>query len=98
MNNLSCFLFSCLILTCFTFNFPNAKVKDNADDLMKFWTRERMMNAKPMDLPVLGDFKSLKSNATIKETSIVTAAYSTMPYKAAGRLFFSTAAGGASCS
>jgi hypothetical protein len=98
MNSFTCFLFSCLILSCFTSEFPNVKVKDNADDIMKFWTRERMMNAKPMDLPVLVDFKSLKSNSTIKDTSIVTAAYSTMPYKAAGRLFFSTATGGASCS
>jgi hypothetical protein len=97
MNTLTCLILSCFILSTFTFEFPNTIVKDNADDVLKFWTTERMMNAIPMDMPVLKDFKNLKSKSSIKATSIVSVAYSTMPYKTAGRLFFTTAAGGASC-
>jgi hypothetical protein len=98
MNRLFCLLLACFIFSCLSIEFPNEKVKDDSHDLIKFWTRERMMNARPMDLPVLQDFKNIKTNASTKATTIVNVAYSTMPYKAAGRIFFSTATGGASCS
>jgi hypothetical protein len=98
MNRIVYLLLSCLIFSCFSFEFPNEKIKDDSHDIIKFWTRERMMNARPMDLPVLQDFKNFKTNTSTKATTIVNVAYSTMPYKAAGRIFFSTSTGGASCS
>jgi hypothetical protein len=98
MNRLDCLLLSCFIFSCLSFEFQNEKVKDDSHDVIKFWTRERMLNAKPMDLPILQEFKTMKSNSSTKATTIVNVAYSTMPYKAAGRIFFNTATGGASCS
>jgi hypothetical protein len=91
-------LLSFFIFSCLSFEFQNEKVKDDSHDVIKFWTRERMLNAKPMDLPILQEFKTMKSNSSTKATTIVNVAYSTMPYKAAGRIFFNAATGGASCS
>ena len=97
-------LFAFLLFAgCFSqsdFEFPNTKVEKSHIELMEYWTEERMAKAIPHKMPVINQLEKLsnkKSNASILATNIVSAAYSTSPYKIAGRLFFSTARGGESC-
>jgi V8-like Glu-specific endopeptidase len=72
------------------------------DEVRKYWTKERMMNAKPMDL-IHVDLhdrspRKLEINFSNKTERVPRSDYTKMPYKPTGRFFFIVDGDAYSCS
>lgn len=67
------------------------------EEILAFWTPERIKNTKPLPIPIIDIHGAPSSNQTKFATVPVPEPYSSSPYKAVGRLFFSIGTGTASC-
>jgi hypothetical protein len=78
--------------------FPSSITKATTEEVLAYWTPERMMHAKPLPLRIVkSDSPDQLFNIT-KTTGLVANAYTDFPYKTAGKMYFTTSSGSASCS
>lgn len=91
------FLIAFILLTSSHFAYRQEKLSDQ--EVLDFWTPERLKQAKPLPMPILDIHGApVPRNQSQKFATVpVPEPYSNTPYKGIGRLFFYMGSGMASC-